>query len=754
MITHSHSKLGLQTFLLGIVIALLLSSITLGPVSSEPVDPVDIATSPTISPDLARPDERSPQELEGALLPQGRIGHSPFDPPEPADTVFIQDSDGNMDQYLFRDEGPILFHIPIDRYAGPTDTEGFLLNPDHLKQNGIVSQQAHLQLVVYDVDEDYSGTEVYPEVDKVYLNGQYIGDLTGANNQWSVTRLDFDISLVKFARSTCDESTPQPLSACHTPPTPSDNEIRIDIDTANVDLIWAVEVDWGSLYFDAARPILFVHGKGGQGNDWDINDGQYYFGFRGRFSEDGFITATTEQLLGSEVSLRENASRLAPIVGWMETRYGVDRINLVGHSKGGLDSRAYISDRGLNPNNGVATLVTLGSPHHGSALADLGEDISIIAEFLGLLTDAAHDVTERHMNDIFNPATPAREDVTYYAIAANAGHHFWYGWDVPLWQAGALPNASQRAAAPFVWFILSHIGQYKGHNDFLVTVPSTEWSGISGHNGVNSHHLGSFERNHHSMRAALRAAGELDLTLVDLIESRLNVHGPSGGQPQAIKSGSDLAVTHTDPGPSTIGIHTGQITQGTTALVPVGVDSNARANFSLLWTNGELNMELVAPDGTVITPASVVNPSSYTENRIITDTGFLLDTKIASYFIVSPTVGLWQARVIAASTLPSGSSDWALLVAQESSLTLALSGDALWYQANNPALVQATLVQDGIPVTGASVALTATLPNSTTVTLLLYDDGSHGDSQPNDGMYTTNVTIAQPGARCSLRCEI
>jgi triacylglycerol esterase/lipase EstA (alpha/beta hydrolase family) len=48
---------------------------------------------------------------------------------------------------------------------------------------------------------------------------------------------------------------------------------------------------------------------------------------------------------------------------------GHARVILVGHSMGGLVSRAYLARRG---NAHVARLVTLGSPHHGTAIAPLG----------------------------------------------------------------------------------------------------------------------------------------------------------------------------------------------------------------------------------------------------------------------------------------------------------------------------------------------------------------------------------------------
>ena len=303
---------------------------------------------------------------------------------------------------------------------------------------------------MWDVDEDYSGTDVQPEVDKVYVNGNYIGDLSGANETWSLTRLEVDVRYLKFAIPTCDEfgdpGGQQFLSESAPPPTPVANEIRIDIDSANTQLVWAVEVDWATISFEAAPPILFVHGKGGS-EDSSIPCSSAGGGFRvsigidlmdstistleASFRRPGFLTAITENYLGGEVSLSENANRLQPRIQDLKNRYGVDRINIVGHSKGGLDSRAYISNFSLNDDNDIATLVTLASPHHGSYLADIANNLPEFAlSWIGYShTPALENVSENYMQNTFNPTHPANQSVQYYTVAADAGEDYsvWKG---------------------------------------------------------------------------------------------------------------------------------------------------------------------------------------------------------------------------------------------------------------------------------------------------------------------------------------
>ena len=267
-------------------------------------------------------DERPPQ-APSALLGPLHSGHGTAIPPDPTDTTFVRDTGPTMDQYLFRDDGPIQFTVPVDRVVGRTDSQGYLLDVQKLIDNGIVTPRVQLQLSVYDVDEDYSGTEYNPENDRIFVNGHEVGRLTGANESWSITRLEVDVRHFRFAIPTCDEfngsNRGDYLSECDTAPTTVQNEIRIDIDTANSDLVWAVEVDWAAFSFEAARPILLVHGKGGSNDSedscavqnagfgcdyFDKDNDPVYKGFRKRLNQMGFLTAIVENWLGGEVFSR------------------------------------------------------------------------------------------------------------------------------------------------------------------------------------------------------------------------------------------------------------------------------------------------------------------------------------------------------------------------------------------------------------------------------------------------------------------
>jgi hypothetical protein len=86
------------------------------------------------------------------------------------------------------------------------------------------TDSAVLTLYVFDVDEDGGPP---PEVDEVYFNGNYLGNLTGANSTWSTSVFLVDIGDVVAGN----------------------NLVEIDIDTLET-YGWCVATAWGQLLVD------------------------------------------------------------------------------------------------------------------------------------------------------------------------------------------------------------------------------------------------------------------------------------------------------------------------------------------------------------------------------------------------------------------------------------------------------------------------------------------------------------------------
>jgi triacylglycerol lipase len=153
----------------------------------------------------------------------------------------------------------------------------------------------------------------------------------------------------------------------------------------------------------------------------------------------------------------------APVTGPVAERAGrlareldatrADRVVLVGHSMGGLDAR-YAAGQ-LDPARRVTDVITLGTPHRGTMLADLVHRLrhrlpAPLREIdQGGLADLTRAAARR-----FNEAVPDRADVRYHAICGRVA-------------VAAVPTLLQ----PFARRLQSH----EGDNDSLVSVASARW---------------------------------------------------------------------------------------------------------------------------------------------------------------------------------------------------------------------------------------------------------------------------------------
>ena len=110
-------------------------------------------------------------------------------------------------------------------------------------------------------------------------------------------------------------------------------------------------------------PILLVHGMGYRDDK--------KFGYWGRIPKllksEGF-----DVHLGyhdANADIETNAAHLARRIDEVLSETGAEKLNIIAHSKGGLDSRYAISTLGAGTK--VASLTTMSSPHNGSKTMDI-----------------------------------------------------------------------------------------------------------------------------------------------------------------------------------------------------------------------------------------------------------------------------------------------------------------------------------------------------------------------------------------------
>ena len=115
-----------------------------------------------------------------------------------------------------------------------------------------------------------------------------------------------------------------------------------------------------------AETVLLLHGFMQTRNVWEIMEDRLRFDGYGVFSFDlgGLFRRFNTQ------PIPQLAETIAAKIEGICEKYGLERFHVIGHSKGGLIARHYIQHHGGDAR--VKSLITLGTPHHGTPTAAIG----------------------------------------------------------------------------------------------------------------------------------------------------------------------------------------------------------------------------------------------------------------------------------------------------------------------------------------------------------------------------------------------
>ena len=184
---------------------------------------------------------------------------------------------------------------------------------------------------------------------------------------------------------------------------------------------------------NSTPPVLLIHGYMADASVWNK--------WVELLKKDGIAVypITFKQSDDKCGSAAEHAKELSKIIGQIKDETGQNKVNIVGHSKGGLDARVYLA----NNTKDVANLVMIGTPNSGSPLAQSSE----------LCTPAVYDLrpgaaaTEVKMNP----------NTKYYTIAGE--------WD---------PKSGNCQLTPFLPMEQLGSSTLPKPNDGMVPVSSVE----------------------------------------------------------------------------------------------------------------------------------------------------------------------------------------------------------------------------------------------------------------------------------------
>lgn len=141
-----------------------------------------------------------------------------------------------------------------------------------------------------------------------------------------------------------------------------------------------------------------------------------------------------------------------------------ERVNVIAHSMGGLDARFALTRLGLAAR--VVSLTTIGTPHFGTPLADIGTRVlgdglmlKVLLGKLGVDVDAFYDLTTARMAR-FNDSVANAASVAYGSYVAS------------------VPGAPRMN--PLLLPAHLYLRQRAGENDGLVPADSQRWGDVLG----------------------------------------------------------------------------------------------------------------------------------------------------------------------------------------------------------------------------------------------------------------------------------
>jgi len=155
-------------------------------------------------------------------------------------------------------------------------------------------------------------------------------------------------------------------------------------------------------------------------------------------------------------------------------------------------------------------------------------------------------------------------------------------------------------------------------------------------------------------------------------------------------------------------------------LVPVDPTTSSAISY-ITWDEGDLDLVLYSPNGTMINPSAAANDTNISYGKGMVDKLYM-----AIYAIQNPEPGNWFMEITAID-VPSDGGDYYAIAYLISNLTLTLSTDKDKYNQSEPPNIRADLRYNGTPLIGAFVTVEVQRPDSTVENIPLFDDGSHGD---------------------------
>jgi triacylglycerol lipase len=229
-------------------------------------------------------------------------------------------------------------------------------------------------------------------------------------------------------------------------------------------------------------PVVLMHGMAGDDAWLGVLD--YFVGVEAALDERGYLAIAPGVDAFGPVEVR--AAQWQAHLNDLEAAGVGRRFNLIAHSQGGLDGR-YLA--GALGDDRVVSLITVSTPHRGTALADAAAGVIDLTPLGGWALDAALDLLtqltglgDAALVDQIDDLSTANAEAFNATVPDPPGVYLasWAGKTCARLDFGCRRDTDDEVASS--WFALTTVilGWVEGDNDGLVSVESATWADFRG----------------------------------------------------------------------------------------------------------------------------------------------------------------------------------------------------------------------------------------------------------------------------------
>jgi pimeloyl-ACP methyl ester carboxylesterase/protocatechuate 3,4-dioxygenase beta subunit len=491
-------------------------------------------------------------------------------------------------------------------------------------------------------------------------------------------------------------------------PTPAENTLRI-IGPPGTEVAWAVIDVIGAL-----QPIVFVHGWTG-GSETFRQFAKWAAGGPSTYTDDIPHWPVEMMDLGRGIlSDAETIKRLDETIQRAKRAFGVDQVNLVGHSRGGVIARLVFNEPGFAQQ--IAGVVTISAPHHGS-----------YGLFGAREVNCRQEEDDEYRENCFQSAlqlTPDQMLRKNYGPACREDPEQRGRWLDCREMFAAQERASQEVyvaalSGAQLQFDIAPERATPPWRNSCETHPTPDGIELDrpwypyGHTVINTE------------REVYTDTLELLRLAMSGVPPRASYNCPAPQEAQAQASISLPEQVATAEEVQLVRSFEGKLTDSGQVAHEVRLNQGEDAQI-LLSASAPISLTLRTPTGATLTP-SARGPVTYTEAR---DNGIFF----ASYTISSAAPGIWQLNL---QQQGSAEITYDVRVEVTSSTGLQASSNRLAYQLGNPVTIYARLMDGSTPLR-TDVTMKVTV-EETGAEEVLRDDGQAGDLTGNDGQFAVTL---------------